>query len=92
MGTHASIVGHRCPASFKTRTSGLPVFTIGSMAITIPVAVSCPAVLAKIRYLGIFMHMDADSVSYKIPDHRKPLGFNHALHRGPDIAQVSLRA
>ena len=74
--------------SSSTRTSGLPMFTIGSMAITMPgLQLHAPARFSEVRHLRIFVHVNPDAMSHKIPNHRKPFGFHHALYGSANIAQ-----
>ena len=74
--------------SSSTITSGLPAFTMGSMAITMPAfQLHALARFAKVRHLRILVHVNPDAVAHKIPHHRKPFTLNHSLHRGAYIAQ-----
>ena len=74
--------------SSSTLTSGLPAFTMGSIAITMPGAASCPDPLrrnsapAAPRASGTPIPWPTKSRTTE-----KPSRFHHSLHRGPDIAQ-----
>src|ERR1035437_7618985 len=70
MSTHASIRGHRGPSVFQHHHVRLARIHHGldGNPHSRP-QLHAPARFAKVRHLRIFVHVYADSVAHKIPDH-----------------------
>src|SRR5579863_4954724 len=88
MSTHASIVRDRRPAIAQHAHVRLSRVHHGFDRDHHPgPQLHAGTGFAEIRHLRIFVHVAADPMSNKIPNHRKPFGFHNLLYRGPDIAE-----
>ncbi len=77
MGTGLAVGGHLGPVVGLVRTRFVPMFTIGSTAITKPgTSRKSPLprrswLLTKVRHLGVFVHLAADPVTDERLDDRE---------------------
>ena len=74
---------HPSPSTF---TAGLPKFTIGSIASTMPSASRGPRPAdAVVRNLRLLVELRADPVADELAHHRKPVRLDVRLHRRADV-------
>ena len=88
MSTHASILGNRRPAvaqHLNIRLAGIHHGLNGNHHAHLQLHAAAP--LAKVRHLGIFVHVNPNAVTHKVPHHGKAFRLNHILHRRAHIAE-----